>query len=386
MRSRSSDQALAIETRIRRALKIRTRTNAVSDPFSTPDPRRSEQHKAALRLIDERADLVAFTLSSRLKGVGRIVTLAREGLRRGMFEVLFRQTEFNRASGELLRGHDAQLEALRATARAQVEILAESDERLDALEARLTDREANRPASARPEQGGLARSGLTDLEYLSFTDRSGDTSEERRERLRRFVPRFEGRTEVIDAGCGRGEFLQLLKESGIVAVGVDSDEAMVARCRELGFDAVQGDIVEFLRGRPEQAYGGIFAAHLIEHLERDAIVELTRLAYSRLRPGGVLVAQTVNPMCLLTHASFHGDLTGVTRVPPLALQWLAEACGFISVTVEHTSQVPDEQKLKPPPESVRVEAEAAAFNRGVAAANELLFGFQEYALIAHKSG
>lgn len=332
----------------------------MSDPISTRDPQGSEQRRVELQLIDERADLVGFALSSRLKGVGRIVTLAREGLRRGLFEVLFRQTEFNRASGELLRDHNAQLDALRATARAQAEIQAESDERLDALEA-----------------------GLTSPEYLSFTDRIDDTSEEHRERLRRFVPRFEGRTEVIDAGCGRGEFLELLKESGIVAVGVDSDEAMVARCRELGLDAVQGDIVEYLRGRPEEAYGGIFAARLIEHLERDEIVELMRLAFSRLRPGGVLVVQTVNPMRLLTH---YGDLACVTPVPPLALQWLAEACGFISVAVEHTSPAPDEQELKPLGQSAGVEAEVTAFNRGVAASNELLFGFQEYALIAYKSG
>lgn len=318
--------------------------------------------------MDDRTDLVGFPLSSRLKGVGRIVTLAREALRRGLFEVFFRQTEFNRASGELIRGHDAELEALRASARAQVEIQADADERLDALEARL------------------ARPGLSDLEYLSFTERFGDTSEERRERLRRFVPRFEGRSEVIDAGCGRGEFLQLLKESGIVAVGVDRDGAMVARCRELGLDAVQGDIVEFLYGCSEGSRGGIFGGYLIEHLEREEIVELVRLAFSRLRPGGVLLLEAVNPLCLLTYAGFYADLTRVAPAPPLALQWLAESCGFVSVGVEYAGPVPEERKLMLLPKSAGEEVEVDAFNRGVAAANELLFGFQEYVLTAHKPG
>ena len=60
---------------------------------------------------------------------------------------------------------------------------------------------------------------------------------------------------------------------------------MVGRCRELGLDAIRDDALHFLRGRPEESHGGIFAAHLVEHLEREEIVELVRLAFSRLRPG-----------------------------------------------------------------------------------------------------
>ena len=82
----------------------------------------------------------------------------------------------------------------------------------------------------------------------------------------------------------------------------------------------------------------------------------------------------------------YGDLARVTPVPPLALQWLAESIGFISVAVGDASPAPEDRELKALPESAGVEAEVDAFNRGLAAANELLFGFQEYALIAHKSG
>ena len=161
---------------------------------------------------------------------------------------------------------------------------------------------------------------------------------------------------------------------------------MVSRCRELGLDVIRGDALHFLRGRPEESHGGIFAANLVEHLERGEVVELVRLAFSRLRPGGALVIETVNPMCLLTHATFYGDFTRVGPLPPLALKWLAESCGFAPVEIEYTSPVPADHKLRPLPTSAGDEAEVEAFNRGLAAANELLFGFQEYALVARKPG
>ena len=91
---------------------------------------------------------------------------------------------------------------------------------------------------------------------------------------------------MVDAGCGRGEFLELLHETGILAVGVD-----------------QGDILGYLGGRPKESDGGIFAARLIERLERREIVEFMRVAFRRLRPGGVLVPEAVNPICLSTYAA-----------------------------------------------------------------------------------
>ena len=318
-------------------------------------------------MVDERADLVGFGLNTRLKGVGRVSTVVREGLRRALLEVLFRQTEFNRAISELIHSQDSELQALGATVRAQLEIQVSADERLEALERKL-DR------------------GVRDLDYASFAERFHGTPERRRERLSRYVARLQGCSEVIDAGCGRGEFLELLRDAGIAAVGVDSDLAMVARCRQLGLETIHRDVLLYLREQPEESHGGVFGAHLIEHLERGEIVELVRLAFSRLRPKGILVLETVNPECLLTYTDFYADFGHVAPVPPLALQWLAESCGFVSVEVEYSSPVPHEQRLVPMPAFAGEEPELAAFNRGLAAANDLLFGFQEYVLTARKPG
>jgi SAM-dependent methyltransferase len=322
------DQQAVIKARIRRGLRYRHGSTDGSN-FGGTDPHPPERRRVALQMIDERTDLVGFNLSSRLKGLGRVSTVVREGLRRALFEVLFRQTEFNRAGSELMHGHDAQLAALGATVRAQLDIQADADQRLEALEQRLDQVEANC------------------IDYVSFSDRFDVATQGHRERLSRFVPCFEGRSGVIDAGCGCGEFLELLREAGIAAVGVDTDEAMVDQCRRLGLDAIHGDVLHYLRGRPEGSHGGMLAAHLIEHLEQDEIIEFVRLTFSRLRPDGVLVLETV-----------------AASVPPLALRWVTESCGFASVAIERTSSV--------------------AAGRGVAATDELPFGFQEYVLTARK--
>jgi 2-polyprenyl-3-methyl-5-hydroxy-6-metoxy-1,4-benzoquinol methylase len=358
----------AIKESIREALEDSARASRYpARRLVAPDPGRSQRNRRELSTMEERADLVGFALTSRMKRLERVSTGVRQAVRRALLQVLHRQTEFNRAAIELIRSQQTQLDALGASVRAQIDIQAGADERLRVLEHRLP-----------------ARSGLAELDYLSFRERFHGTTQARRERLSRFVAWFEGCSEVVDAGCGRGEFLELLREAGVDSVGVDSDAAMVDRCRQAGLDAIHDDVLQFLRGRLEESHGGIFASHLVEHLERGEIVELVRLAFARLRPGGVLVLETVNPMCVLTHGSFYDDFTHVAPAPPIALQWLAESSGFTSVEIEYASPVPAEHKLRPLPASAGGAAEVEAFNRGIDGANELLFGFQEYALFAHK--
>ncbi len=143
-RGKRGDPQDVIEARIRGSLEDSRRASHVpSKQLMAADPQGSEWRGRALRLLDERSDLVGFGLTSTLKGVGRASTAVRGALRRAMFQVLHRQTEHNRASNELIRSHEAQLEALGATVRAQLDIQAAADERLDALEQRLARVEAN---------------------------------------------------------------------------------------------------------------------------------------------------------------------------------------------------------------------------------------------------
>lgn len=156
------DQQGAIEVRIRRALRYGAGSAALSGQFGAADPRELQRRRLALQLTDERADLVGFALSSSLKSLARVSTLVREGVRRALFEVLFRQSEFNRASGELIRAHEGQLEALGATVRAQLDIQAGADERVEALERRLARVEVNAANPMPGAAGEAARPGPTD--------------------------------------------------------------------------------------------------------------------------------------------------------------------------------------------------------------------------------
>lgn len=132
--------------------------------------------------------------------------------------------------------------------------------------------------------------------YLSFEDLFRGSEDEIRDRQRAYVQLLKGRGSVLDIGCGRGEFLELMRESGIEATGVDIDPAMIEHCREKGLEnAHLGDAVDYVQKLPEHSLGAIFGAQVIEHLPYQELVQLLRAARERLNPEGLLVVETMNP-------------------------------------------------------------------------------------------
>ena len=105
-----------------------------------------------------------------------------------------------------------------------------------------------------------------EFDYAGFEERFRGSEEEIKERQRIYVPYFEGRNDVLDIGCGRGEFLELMRESGIQARGVDLDLDMILLCRDKGLDVSVDDAFAYLGALPDDSLGGIFAAQVIEHL------------------------------------------------------------------------------------------------------------------------
>lgn len=149
-----------------------------------------------------------------------------------------------------------------------------------------------------------------------------------RERQQVYVPLLHGHPPVADLGCGRGEMLDLLREAGIEATGVDGDRGMVERCRAKGHDVVEADLIDWLRSRPAASLGAIFSAQVIEHLGYDALRECLTLARHRLRPGGLLIAETVNPHALEAFKTFHTDLTHQHPIFPEVALALVRQAGF----------------------------------------------------------
>jgi O-antigen chain-terminating methyltransferase len=239
------------------------------------------------------------------------------------------------------------------------------------------------PPSQPPAAGATLRAPATEVEsgfdYAGFEERFRGSEEDIARRQASYVECFRGADEVLDIACGRGEFLEALRTAGIPARGVDIDLDMVLACEAKGLAVTRADAFDHLRGVPDGSLGGIFCAQFIEHIEGRRIIELVRLAYEKLRPGGVLVLETLNPRCLFVFAaSFYMDFTHVRPVHPDALKFLYEASGFQDVAVRYSSPVDAGMRI---PELAAAPPE---FNRAVEHLNDLLYGYQDYAVIGCK--
>jgi 2-polyprenyl-3-methyl-5-hydroxy-6-metoxy-1,4-benzoquinol methylase/glycosyltransferase involved in cell wall biosynthesis len=165
--------------------------------------------------------------------------------------------------------------------------------------------------------------------YHAFEDVFRGPEDMIRERQRRYVPLLADDVPVLDAGCGRGEFLDILREAGIAARGVDLDPELVAYCRAKGHeDVVQGDLVEVLEGIDEGSLGAVVSMQVIEHLPEPDVLRMLTAAHRALRPGGALVLETVNPHSPRALKAFWVDLTHQHPIFPEVLLQLCRQAGF----------------------------------------------------------
>ena len=282
--------------------------------------------------------------------------------------------------GERQRGERDVLDRLGVLA-ARVETLRDQ---LDQL--RLPIAAATLPAPVVPPGLGT----LPAAAYVRFEDRHRGTREEIRHRQQAYLDLFAQASPVLDIGCGRGEFLELCRGSGIDARGVDLDAGMVAHCRAAGLDVVEADALATLAALPDGALGGIFCAQVIEHLTPEALIALVRLAHRKLRPGGILLCETPNPACLTVFSgAFYVDLSHVKPIHPEAARFVAEAAGFRDVEIRYVNPVPPDGKLQrlEPFWYMRRYEEAflGQINDNFERLNQLLWGAQDYAVIGRRA-
>lgn len=221
--------------------------------------------------------------------------------------------------------------------------------------------------------------------YAAFENRFRGSREEIRERLAAYAPLFEGLAPVVDLGCGRGEFLEVLKHDGVEALGLESNAHLARECRERGLDVVHGDLLAFLRARADGSLGGVFAAQVAEHLPPAVLQALLREAHRALRPGGLLLLETVNPRSVIGFLEvYNRDLTHERPLHPETLGFLAAGAGFSDVRIELKAPVDAATRLQEVPTDGLPERAAQVLNENIARLNGLLYGPQEYALIARR--
>jgi SAM-dependent methyltransferase len=247
------------------------------------------------------------------------------------------------------------------------------------------------PPEAVPDSPSAAVSAhVNAYKYVGFENQFRGSEASIRERQRAYVTHFEGAADVLDLGCGRGEFLTLLHEHGIPARGLDINHEMVELCRTRGLSVDEGDALAFLQGLPDGSLGGLMAAQVVEHFQPPYLLRFLEVAYHKLRPGSAIVLETVNPSCWFAFFEVYlRDITHAWPLHPDTLKYLAVSSGFQRVNVEFLSPYPDEAKLQQyraplDKDTLGVASLIAAFNGNVDRINALLFGYLEYAVVARR--
>jgi O-antigen chain-terminating methyltransferase len=174
----------------------------------------------------------------------------------------------------------------------------------------------------------------------------------------------------LDIGCGRGEFLEIMREANIPAVGIDLSRESVKICRLKGLEAETADLFTHLAGLPEESLDGIFCAQVVEHLPPERLPEMIRLCAAGLARHGVMVIETPNPECLAIFAThFYLDPTHARPVPhPLLAFYLEEVGVGVMEVRKLASAVETMPSLATLPEAFR----------------EAFFGGLDYAIIGKK--
>jgi O-antigen chain-terminating methyltransferase len=234
-----------------------------------------------------------------------------------------------------------------------------------------------------PATAAAAERAAEGAPYAAFERRFRGSADDVRAKLATYVDLFRERAPLVDLGCGRGEFLEMLREAGVAARGVESNAHLVQEDRARGLDVVEGDLLSFLRAQDGASLGGVFAAQVAEHLPPAVLQELLREAHRVLRAGGLLALETVNPRSVVGFLEVYlRDLTHERPLHPETLSFLAAAAGFTDVRVEMRAPVDPSNLLRPVPAADLPPLAVQAINENVARLNRLLYGPQEYVLLA----
>lgn len=224
---------------------------------------------------------------------------------------------------------------------------------------------------------GAAAGDPLDAFYVSFEDRFRGPRGDIKERLRFYLPHLReanagsATSAILDLGCGRGEWLELLRDENLASSGVDLNAAMCRQCRERELEVTPSDALQYLRALESGSLGAVTGFHIIEHLPFEVLMMMLAETHRVLRPDGLAIFESPNCKNLTVGASnFNIDPTHRNPVFPETAKFMLEITGFERVDIEYLA-LPDRQPFSE-------TADGALLN-------ELLFGPQDFAVIGRKS-
>jgi SAM-dependent methyltransferase len=227
-----------------------------------------------------------------------------------------------------------------------------------------------------------------DYAYVLFENlyRGDETTIKQRQRA--YLQYFQNCTNVLDLGCGRGEFLELLRERNITGYGVDVNQTMVHYCRKKDLKVEETDVFSHLQSLPDSSLDGIFTAQTVEHYPPKQLARLLQLCFEKLQSQKYLVIETQNPVSLYALAHFYRDMSHEKPVHPDALCYVLKTVGFQDIQIVYASPFSQALLLQEldamavSDETLRTQI--AILNKNLRQLNDTIYGYLDYAVIAKK--
>lgn len=222
-----------------------------------------------------------------------------------------------------------------------------------------------------------------ELDYFLFENKFRGAEKSIKKNQEYYLPYFENKKNILDIGCGRGEFLELMNEKNIPANGVDVYDEFVEYCKDKGLKAVVDDALSYVRTQPDNSIDGIFMSQVAEHLENDYLLNLVAVCYEKMEKGSYFIAETPNPTNLSTFtSSFYLDPSHVKPVHPETFKFMLEYVGFKDVQIIYTESSKSGYRL--PLLNASGASNLEEFNSGINCLSDALMGSLDYAVIARK--
>lgn len=320
-----------------------------------------------LRMTNNTCNVISDkNITSHRKIIGKIIVIVKRMIRKSIHwyiqPIVQQQNEFNSYSTRTLNSMTAKIKLIDNELNEKLKKVDYLKEKIDLLEKELEKKNKK-----------------LNFNYLKFEDKYRGSEEEIKNKLQVYLEYFKESTNILDIGCGRGEFLEILKENNIEAKGIDINDDMISLCKDKKLNIQKNDALEYLKGLEDNSLGGVIMNQVIEHMEPNYLIELVELVYKKLKPDAYFIAETINPQSLIVFTeAYFMDLSHVRMIHPYTIKFLLESKGFSEASIEYLSKVGNDLRL---PEVSELPED---FNNAISKLSDVVYGYRDYAIIGRK--